>query len=112
MLPYLPKCILLDCANNKLTNLPCLPSCGFFSVYCSANEYLYINKLQAKKFALKETPNYNNCAKIIQRNYKNYLRKKYNDIVNQYLFKGPAKLHYLLHKIMFRWRSACCTRVW
>ncbi len=109
-LPELPNCTYIDCENNKLTFLPellmcqevyCeknkltyipngLPNCGFFK--CNDNKYIYINKKQANCFKIQETPNYNKFATIIQRNYKKHLRKRYHNIVNQFIFKGPSKI--------------------
>ncbi len=93
-LPQLTSCQVLSCDDNELITLPELPNCRVLR--CNyGNKYLHINKLQAKKFAsfgAKETPNYNKYAKIIQRNYKNHLRKKYHDIISQYIFKGPTSL--------------------
>ncbi len=91
ILPQLPNCLLLSCYYNKLISLPELPNC--MSIFgTNSNKYLHINKLQAKKFELQESPDYNKYATIIQRNYKNYLRKKYHDMICQYLFKGPTSL--------------------
>ncbi len=92
ILPNLPKCEYLECSNNKLTFLPPLPSHKCWYIDCKYNKYLYINKKQAERFNIKETPNYNKHARVIQRCYKNYLRKRYYDVISQYLFKGPTKL--------------------
>ncbi len=89
-LPELPNCVILSCFNNNLTHLPQLPVCK--APYCYRNQYLHINKHQAKKFFITETPNYNKSAIIVQRNYKKYLRKKYQEMVNQFLFLGPTKI--------------------
>ncbi len=94
ILPDLSNCYLLVCTDNQLTVLPQLPSYidGSVILCQSNNKYLHINKLQANRFILSQTPNYNKYATIIQRNYKNCLRKKYHDIISQYLFKGPTSL--------------------
>ncbi len=108
-LPQLPNCIILSCSSNKLTSLPELPKCR--SLYCYdnqltclpslpccitlwrfGNKYLYINKNLAKKYNIKETPNYNKCATIMQRNYKKYLRRKYQELVCNFLFVGPSRI--------------------
>ncbi len=89
-LPNLPKCIEVYCVDNQLTHLSQLPEC--VGIHCHHNKYLHINKHQAKRFTLKETPNYNKYATIIQKNYRNYLRKKYYNVISQHLFKGPSKL--------------------
>ncbi len=98
-LPPLLNCEILKCQRNQLTSLPRLPEFPFQKFYksfdCSENKYLHITKKQAKQlalFELDETPNYNKHCKVIQRNYRNYMRKRYCDAVSQYLFKGPAKL--------------------
>ncbi len=92
-IPQISKCVYFSCDHNQLTSLPQLKSTAYF-VSCRNNKYLHITKHQAEKFTLllKETPNYNRCAKIIQRNYKKHLRKKYNEILCQYMFKGPANI--------------------
>ncbi len=92
ILPNLPNCKELYCENNKLVSLPYLPVCHNFCLFCSGNDYIHINKQQAIRFRIKETSNYNKCAKVIQRSYKNYLRKRYHDVISQYLYKGPAQL--------------------
>ncbi len=109
-LPELPKCRSLFCYNNQLTSLPQLPNCE--TLYCfnnhltylpqllkcttsniiDRNKYLYIDKYQAKQLGIDITKNYNSHATIIQKNYKKYLRQKYHNIINQYLFVGPSKL--------------------
>ncbi len=90
-LPELPECVKLGCTGNCLVYLPRLPKCKWLN--CDRNKYLHINKRQAKRFRLKETPNYNRCAITIQRNYRNYLRKKYYDTVSQYMpIGGLGKL--------------------
>ncbi len=109
-LPELSNCTQLHCYNNKLTHLPRLPKCWYlscdennltylpklakhaFCCQCSENKYLYINKNQAQKLNLKETPNYNKSAIIIQKIYKKYLRNRYQQILNNHLFTGPSKL--------------------
>ncbi len=93
-LPNLPNCRDLACTNNQLIYIPYLPKCT--EIKYKNNRYLHINKKQAQLLHLKEKPNYNKYATIIQRNYKNHLRKKYHDIISQYLFKGPANLVCLL----------------
>ncbi len=96
-IPNLPLCQELNCTYNQLISLPHMPECKDLDCYC--NEYIHITEQQAQKFdGVLESPNYNLCAKVIQRNYKNYLRKKYCCLISQHLFKGPAKLvsHFLI----------------
>ncbi len=104
-LPELPKCKWLFCCHNELTFLPTLPNCKVLwcrdeadsSLYMTTNcqekygtnKYLYLHKKIANYL---ETPNYNKCAQIIQRNYKKYLRAKYQIILNSFLFAGPSKI--------------------
>ncbi len=83
-----PSCSYLNCHNNKLTTIPALPIYG--RILCTGNKYLYITKQQAQKFSLKETPNYNKFAITIQKHYRRHLMKKYFELINQYLFKGPT----------------------
>ncbi len=89
-LPQLPKCSELYCGNNQITYLPPLPSC--YQLDYAHNKYLYISKHIAKKFHKEETHNYNRSAQLIQKNYKRYLRKKYQYIINSFLFTGPTKI--------------------
>ncbi len=91
-LPDLPKCDRLYCNDNRLTYLPIIMPC--WDLRCANNEYLYISKRLAKEFSLylKETPNYNKYARVIQRSYKKHLMKKYQQILNNYLFVGPSKI--------------------
>jgi len=102
--PALPKCGKLYCQYNQLTRLPSLPRCRVLNFRPTGpklshwplhlrNSYLHISKKLARQIWLAETPNYNMCAAIIQRNYRRrYLRKKYLVLVGDYLFKGPAKI--------------------
>ncbi len=91
-LPQLIKCRYLSCDSNKLTYLPQLPKLVY--TMCHNNEYLYINKHHATKCnnIQKDTPNYNKFARVIQRNYKKYLRRKYFDTITPFLFNGPNKI--------------------
>ncbi len=91
-LPELPKCNSLYCSQNKLTYLPQLLESGRFEIIVNLNKYLHINKHLAIKYNIKETPNYNKCARIIQRNYKKYLRIKYQELVCNFLFVGPSRI--------------------
>ncbi len=95
-LPQLNNCHSLECSNNELTYLPQLKKCTW-CVYAN-NKYLYINEKQIKQFYpyyplhYFTTPNYNKHAQIIQRNYKKYLRKKYRELIDNFLFMGPSKI--------------------
>ena len=89
-LPEIPtNCQTLECDNNKLTVLPELSNCQI--LFCYNNQYLWINKKQAKQFGIKETPNYSKYAKMIQRNYKRYIIKKYH-LLDKYLLKNTIKV--------------------
>ena len=91
-LPSIPeKCQILWCNNNQLTTLPSsLQNCQYLS--CHNNKYLHITKKQALKFNLKETPNYHKCSLVIQKAYKSYLKRKYQPILNQYLYLNLSKV--------------------
>jgi Leucine-rich repeat (LRR) protein len=109
ILPELPKCKKIWCFKNKLTMLPKLQQCeelwcsdnqltylpelhALANVYCNNNKYLWINKYQGKKYVgLNETPNYSKCAKVIQRNYKKYIIRKYK-LLDKYLLKNTIKV--------------------
>ncbi len=114
-LPELPECTHLYCQNNKLTVIKSMPKClgydcqsnnmyylphtyasnkSWFvpSRSISDNIYLHLTHRQAQRYRLKETPNYYRCATVIQRNFRNYLRRKYQPTVSYHLFNGPAKI--------------------
>ncbi len=91
-LPALPKCKYLDCADNFITYFPALPGISKSHLLYENNKYLYISKRQAIKWKKAETVNYNKYARIIQRNFKNHLRKKLVVMINTVLFAGPAKI--------------------
>jgi hypothetical protein len=88
VLPELRNCKYLFCFDNKLTYLPRLPNCIYLEAY--ERRYLYVHKRLADQCGWKETPNYNKSARIIQRIYKKYIRKKYNELLISYLLKGPV----------------------
>jgi len=60
----------LHCENNQLTKLPLNLPATLCTLVCNGNKYLHIPKKYAKRFALSETPNYNQKASIIQRIWK------------------------------------------
>ncbi len=107
-LPELPKCMNLYCYNNNLTYFPTLPKCNFLyleetynnykgdSIYNKIdygyNQYLYIHNKLASGCFKNATPNYNKYAQIIQKQYKKYLRRQYNKILNSFLFVGLSKI--------------------
>src|SRR5437870_5608572 len=61
-----PSLQKLYCSNNQLKELPKDLPPSLQTLNCRKNKYLYINKEIAQRFKLKETPNYNKCAEIIQ----------------------------------------------
>src|SRR2546425_352087 len=65
----------LYCYNNQIKELNNLPS-SLQELHCSNNKYLHITKSMATRFHLKETPNYNEMARKIQRLYKYKKRQK------------------------------------
>ena len=65
----------LYCYNNQIKELNKLPS-SLQSLYCNNNQYLHITKSIAIRFNLKETPNYDEMARKIQRIYKYKKRQK------------------------------------
>jgi hypothetical protein len=94
-LPELPVCWMLFCDNNQLTVLPELPSCH--GLYCSNNKYLWITKQQSIKYhehRVEATPNYTKFAKVIQRNYRKYIIRKYKPL-DKYLLRDTIKVVYL-----------------
>ncbi len=90
-LPDLPMCRSLFCKKNQLTYLPQLPA-SYIYINCKENKYLHVSKSQAKKFNLRETPDYTKCARVIQRSYKRYLRKRYRDVIDKFLFVNLTKI--------------------
>jgi Leucine-rich repeat (LRR) protein len=92
VLPKLPNCRTLYCYNNKLTVLPELPNCQ--TLYCDNNKYLWITKKHSRKYNIEATPNYTKYAKIIQRNYKRYIIRKYK-LLDKYLLRDTIKVVYL-----------------
>jgi Leucine-rich repeat (LRR) protein len=71
---YLPYTLTrLDCSYNQLIelpkNLPEMLSIGFGWIFCN-NNYIHISKKLSQKYRIKETPNYNKKAKIIQKKWK------------------------------------------
>jgi hypothetical protein len=107
VLPDLPNCTGINCSNNQLLYLPKLPLCDsltFFGnsiraypqvgTHCVVEfdcKYMYISKKQAGG-GLVETPNYNKCAHVIQRNFKKYLRRKYTKLAHVYIMRDPSKI--------------------
>jgi hypothetical protein len=91
-LPELLNCQKLWCYNNRLTILPELPNCHY--LHCDDNKYLWITKEKSRKYNIHETPNYPKYAKIIQRNYRRYIIKKYK-LLNKYLLRDTIKIVYL-----------------
>ncbi len=88
-LSHLWRC-KIDCRQNNLTYLANLTDCHMTD--CTDYKYLYVSKKQAKRLFLKETPNYNKYARVIQRTYKKYLRNRYQQLLNNHLFPGLSKL--------------------
>jgi Leucine-rich repeat (LRR) protein len=84
VLPELPNCRVLWCYYNQLTVLPELPNCQF--LFTSNNKYLWISKQYARQHNKKETPNYTKYAKVIQRNYRRYIIRKYK-LLDRYLLR-------------------------
>jgi hypothetical protein len=92
VLPELPNCQTLYCSNNKLTVLPELPNCE--ALNCNNNQYLWITKRHSRKLNKKATPNYTKFARVIQRNYRKYIIRKYK-LLDKYLLKDTIKVIYL-----------------
>ena len=96
-LPDLLNCNTLCCYGNQLTALPDLPKCQI--LYCHDNPYLHITKDQAKRFNLKETPNYTTMAIRLQRRFRQ--KKKYMFLkslqrhINEFLARPNNYLYYL-----------------
>jgi hypothetical protein len=88
-LPKLPNCRRLYCRSNKLTVLPELSQCR--ELMCENNKYLWITKRLARKHNIKETPNYTKSAKVIQRNYRRYIIRKYK-LLDKYLLRDTIKV--------------------
>jgi hypothetical protein len=89
VLPVLPVCTSLNFCGTNISNLPDIPKGIYF--YCDYR-YLCISKKEAKKFGFVPTLNYHKYARIIQRNYKKYLRKKYGGLIHEYLLRDPSKI--------------------
>jgi hypothetical protein len=91
VLPELPNCQRLYGRNNKLTVLPELPNCD--DLCCSDNKYLWITKRHSMKYRydIEATPNYTKFAKVIQRNYKRYIIRKYH-VLDKYLLRDTIKV--------------------
>ncbi len=90
-MPPLPKCSYIDCSGNNLLYFPKLPNCQ--NIYYCDNPYLHISKYLSQKFnIIKKTHNYNRYAIVIQRSYKKYMRKKYQEIINNFLLTGPTSI--------------------
>ncbi len=90
-LPKLPKCVWLDCCKNNLRSLPKLLKCSYGQLNFD-DDYIYIEERIAKEFRLEQTPNYNKFVQIIQRAYKKYMRRKYQQIMTNFLYAGPSKV--------------------
>jgi hypothetical protein len=107
----LQRCHILRCDNNKLIKIPEIkPHIATFSCFGNRHlltmpklkkghklhrtyygEYIYVNKL-AFHDAKLEDGNYNKSALIIQRSFKNYMRRKYKIFVDLHLLKGPTSV--------------------
>ena len=79
-LDYLPNNLpsslqTLYCSHNQIKELNNLPS-SLQTLSCSNNQYLHITKSITTRFNLKETPNYDEMARKIQRIYKYKKRQK------------------------------------
>src|SRR5437899_1355994 len=64
----------LYCYYNQIKELNNLPS-SLQTLFCNNNKYLHITKSMATRFHLKETPNYDEMARKIQRMYK-YMKRQ------------------------------------
>jgi hypothetical protein len=96
VLPELPNCKILRCYDNQLTVLPELPECetlDCFSVFFPCG-YLWITKQQSRKYRIEATPNYTKFVKVIQRNYRKYIIRKYKPL-DKYLLRDTVKVVYL-----------------
>ncbi len=93
-IPKLPKCTRLDCGYNFLRVMPQAPKFYWQSYSDDHNEYMYIDEKASEQSygRKKKTPNYNEYAYVIQRAYKKYIRKKYQEIVTSVLYVGPSKI--------------------
>lgn len=85
LLPELPKCVALTCWANELLFLSGLPQNPVVIVGVDKSRppspWLHITKRQARRFRLRKTPNYFRCAKVIQRTWRRYLRRKYMECI-------------------------------
>jgi hypothetical protein len=57
------------CHNNKITKLENLPI-NLIHLRCNDNKYLHISEINAQKYDLEETPNYENYISKIQKLWK------------------------------------------
>jgi hypothetical protein len=108
-LPDVPRLCEVLCSYNNLLFLP--RNCGWVRYYYNAkeyitpeikrdynttcdNKYLCITKQNAEKYyhVQKPTANYYRYAKVIQRSYRKYLRRKYSGLLNVYILRDPAKI--------------------
>jgi hypothetical protein len=112
VLPELLNCKRLCLSFNQLTYLPRVgkdcwlehiqttdETCTCFDFGDNHNnKYMYISNKQLENLVLdgvyKEKINtkinYNNCAKVIQRAFRGYIKRKYFGDILRYLVKGPS----------------------
>jgi hypothetical protein len=74
---------------TKLENLPN----NLIELDCSNNKYLYISKIYAQKFGLKETPNYEKNIIKIQKFWKNRKILKFMKSQTSHQFFDIPDLH-------------------
>ena len=90
-LPPIPdNCQVLYCHNNQLTDLPKLDKCQY--LYCCDNKYLHVTKKLAKRFNLKETPNYSKYAGIIERTYRRFKQRRICNEINHLFIKDVCTM--------------------
>jgi Leucine-rich repeat (LRR) protein len=118
-LPELPMCEFLTCNDNKLVAIPYIPNCKYLSCYSNRllhmtyipamvnwdryewfhvirdNRRLYIPPKMQKYVNMwhhRQPINYNVHVMVIQRAYRNYLRKKYMMLLQPYVLKNPSTI--------------------
>jgi Leucine-rich repeat (LRR) protein len=85
----------LCCYNNKIIKLENLPN-NLTWLNCYNNKYLHISKKYAKKFDLKETPNYEKYIIKIQKFWKKRKLLKFMKSQTSHQFFDIPDLHKLI----------------